>query len=939
MKRTMRWTGYGSVLLLALAVLAAAPARAQEQEEEKTDTGVARISLIRGEVFMTRGDSGDQVAAKINIPLVRGDKVFTGEKAQAEIQLDHSNIIRLAPGAEIRIADLTRSQIQLQVAKGLVNYTVLKTNEAQIELDTPNMAVRPVKDGSYRIQVTSPTETLLIVRKGDADVTTPEGTTKVDEGRIIMVRGSDKPEYQLAKAPDRDDWDKWNNDRDKEIQNAKSYKYANHYYTGAQDLDRNGRWEYIQEYGDYAWTPYVSAGWAPYSAGYWGWAPYWGWTWTSYEPWGWAPYHYGRWFCHGSSWYWWPGGHSYGYYPTWGPGWVSWIGFGYGGFNWGFGFGYGYNSIGWCPLGPYDRHYSWWGHHNGYNAVNITNITNITNINNYNGRGGNDGFGRGGYQSNLRTAMNNANVRGGITRVSTEDFMRGNFSRAQRGVDAGTLREGQLVRGQIPVAPTRENLGPISNNSRAAAGNSGAERFFSRREAPTVARNFNEQAASVQNMMRNTNVAAAPGREGAASVAGNGFTRSGSAAGGNAAASTGATNPGASGASAAGTTFGRGRELNGSTVNTIPQSANSASRGATDARGATAPASAGSFNRGTPNPASSGQPGWQTFGQRGGQAVNGQADTQVAQRNAQAQPSGQAAGQAGQAAPTQTRSWQRFGTGQPRVDPNRATTTGAAPQAAQSAPGRSGQSGFGAQNSRGTELSAPRVEGGYTPSQGGAGSAAPSGGWRRFGAQTDSSGAGRPAMDIRKSITTERAAPRVFQGGGGQAGLGSSAPVAAPRSFEGSGSAAPRGFQGGGGASGSQGSAPSSTPRSFEGTGRAAPSSTPRSFQGGGGNTAPRSFERSAPSSASGGYTAPRSFERSAPSGGYSGGGNRGYSAPSGSYGGGNRTYSAPSGGYGGGGGSRGGSSAPSGGGHASAPSGGGGHSAPSGGHGGGSRR
>ncbi len=922
MKRTMRWAIYGSLLLVGLTMVAISPVRAQEQQqEEQTDTGVARVSLMKGDVFMTRGDSGDQVAAKINLPLVRGDKVMTGEKSQAEIQLDHSNIIRLAPSTEVRIADLTRSTIQLQLAKGLVTYSVLKTNEAQIELDTPNMAVRPVKEGTYRIQVDSPTETHLIVRKGDADVTTPQGTTAVSEGRMINVRGSDNPEYQIASAPGRDDWDKWNNDRDKEIQNAKSYQYSNHYYTGAQDLDKNGRWVYIPDYGDYAWTPYESAGWTPYYNGYWGWAPYWGWTWISYEPWGWAPYHYGRWFYHGSSWYWWPGSHYYGYYPTWGPGWVSWIGFGYGGFNWGFGFGYGYSSIGWCPLGPYDRHYAWWGHHNGYNAVNITNITNITNINNYNnGRGGHDGFARGGYQSNLRTAMNNANVRGAVTRVSTDDFMHGNFARAQRGVDASTLREGQLVRGQIPVAPTRENLRPVSNsNLRTSNATGGTERFFSRHEAPAVARNFNEQSASIQNMMRNTNIAGGVGREGAATSTGNGIGRSGNAA------NTGAiSNANASSAGAAGSGFARGRELSSSTGAATTQTTAPGGRG-NPAAGSTPTTNPESFNRGTVNASSAAQ-----SSQRGGQA-----QTEIAQRGAQPQQSGtisRPASASSQAAPTQERGWQRFGAGQQRVDSNRGTTSGSAP-AAQSAPGRSGQAGFG--NARGMESSAPRIQGGYTSSQSGSIGSSLSGAWRRFGGSSAGSATERPAMDIRKSITTERAAPRGFQGG--QSGQ-TSAPSSAPRSFEGTGRTAPRSFEGGGGSQGNS----SPAPRNFQGGGNAAPRSFERSApsSGGGAYSAPRSFERSAPSSGGGGYNAPRSFERSAPSGGgYSGGGNRSYSAPS--YGGGNRSYSAPSGGFGGGGGSRGGGYSGGGGGGrgASAPSGGGRSGGSSGGHGGGSSR
>jgi hypothetical protein len=98
---------------------------------------------------------------------------MTGEKSQTEIQLDHSNIIRLAPGSEVRIADLTRKQIQIQVAQGLVNYTVLKSNEAEIELDTPNMAVRPVKEGPTDPRLTHGNQLIARVMP----MTTLEGTT------------------------------------------------------------------------------------------------------------------------------------------------------------------------------------------------------------------------------------------------------------------------------------------------------------------------------------------------------------------------------------------------------------------------------------------------------------------------------------------------------------------------------------------------------------------------------------------------------------------------------------------------------------------------------------------------------------------------------------------------------------------------------------------
>lgn len=943
MKRLAYLSTLGTLIFVSLTLLVATSARAEDNDQP--DTGVARVSLMRGDVQMMRGDSGDQVAATINMPLVRGDKVFTGEKSQAEIQLDHSNIIRLAPGSEVSIADLTRSVIQIQVARGLVNYTVLKTNEANIEVDTPNMAVRPIEEGSYRIQVNSTAETQLIVRKGDADVTTPEGTTQVQEGRIITVRGEEHPEFQIAKAPGRDDWDKWNKDRDDEVQNAKSYKYANHYYTGAQDLDSHGRWVYMPDSGDYAWTPYVGAGWSPYYDGYWGWQPYWGWTWISYEPWGWAPYHYGRWSYYGSSWYWYPGSHYYGYRPMWGPAWVSFIGFGYGGYNWDFGFGYGYNSIGWCPLGRYDSYHPWWGRHNSYTAVNITNITNITNVTNINrgGRGG-DQFGRGGYQSNLQAALTNANVRGGITRVSAEDFGRGNFSRAQRGVDSNTLRGGQLVQGRIPVAPTRETLRPVDNNSRIAR-TTGTENFFSRRQPPTVDRTFNDQTTSVQNMMRNHNPSeAADSRRGVANGASTtAGSRSAETVGRNATPGFGTNARSNQNSSAADTSAAQGRGNAGGRLEAGQAAPDSA---------ATRRTAGNSSGGAIANPQGRGQAGWQRFGQAGqsqaGVTAGSRTEVEPAQRNARG---AQAPAQQPSTAPQQDGNWRRFGTGQARPAPSQPANSGAS-QTGREAPGqfnRGNATGTErqpqAQGARGNAAAPARVEGGTTPPQREASPEPNStGGWRRFGARSDNSGGDRPALSIRKAITTERAAPRSFErslsNSTGRASQGLTSP-SVPRNAEGSGRAAPRSFERSGqGSSGSQGAAPS-TQRSFEGSGRAAP----RSFErGGGGGANQGNTGRPAPSSSPRNFTGGSSNRgSSASSPAYSG---RGWSAPSGSSagrapsgsfgGGGNRSMSAPSGGSGG---SRGGWSAPSGGGGrgASAPSGGG-RSAPSGSHGGGSR-
>ncbi|HWX52953.1 MAG TPA: DUF6600 domain-containing protein [Verrucomicrobiae bacterium] len=465
---------------------------------------VGRLSLIHGDVSTQRGDSGDWSAVTLNTPLVRGDQVATGEKSNAEIQLDHANILRLSSRAQVKIADLTRSNIQLQVSQGFTSLTVLKANEANTEIDTPNVTVHPLRPGRYRVQVNSDTETEVIVREGEAEVTTPQGSTTVKEGELITIRGSSNPEYKVSSAPGKDDFDSWSKDRDRLIQDAEGGRKTNSYYTGAQDLDAYGRWVNAPGYGS-VWQPYADAGWAPYQSGRWVWEPYYGWTWVSYEPWGWAPYHYGRWFYYGSSWSWWPGPVYPAYRPLWAPAFVFFFGFGH---HSGFGFG----SIGWLPVGPCDRFYPWYGR--GFRNVTVVNI-NV--IHEHHG-----GFvrplgvsGRQPFGSNLSLASTNAHVRGGITTVGAGEFGRGTISARNRGgVDAATFRQGQVMTGNLGVVPTRESLRTTASGSGRVGSTiqpRAADHFFTRNQPPAGPPAFHQQAAQVQQVVQSRSSGPASG--------------------------------------------------------------------------------------------------------------------------------------------------------------------------------------------------------------------------------------------------------------------------------------------------------------------------------------------------------------------------------------------------------------------------------------------
>src|SRR5439155_13516173 len=124
---------------LVLALFAATNANAQAD----LTPGVARISLIHGDVSTQRGDSGDWAAAALNQPIVSSDKVSTGASSRAEVQLDHANILRLGDNTLANISGLSRTQVQVRLSRGLIDYTVFKGTEADVEVDTSNVAVHP----------------------------------------------------------------------------------------------------------------------------------------------------------------------------------------------------------------------------------------------------------------------------------------------------------------------------------------------------------------------------------------------------------------------------------------------------------------------------------------------------------------------------------------------------------------------------------------------------------------------------------------------------------------------------------------------------------------------------------------------------------------------------------------------------------------------------
>jgi hypothetical protein len=418
------WAFTGAVLSLASLVT---PVRAQDGDDAQR--GVARISLINGDVSVRRGDSGEWVAAVINAPVLADDHVATGPNSRTEVEFDANNVMRMGANAQVHMAQLQYNRYQMEVGHGVVTFRMLRNTDVNVEIDTPSVSVRPSRQGSYRVSVNDAGETEVTARVGDVEVFTPRGSQWVRSGQTMLARGAAAdPEFQIVSAGAPDEWDRWCDSRDHTILQSNSSRYVPQGVYGAEDLDNYGSWVNTPDYGN-VWQPMVAADWAPYQSGRWVWEDWYGWTWVSYDPWGWAPYHYGRWFHHDRfGWCWYPGVVGVRHY--WSPALVGWFGFGGGG-----GFGFGFGNVGWVPLAPFEVFHPWWGrgfYGRGFGSVNITNVS-VVNV------------------------YRNARVFNGVSAVGVHDFQAGRFTNINRfsGSQIGTVG---AVHGAMPFQPGAQNL-------------------------------------------------------------------------------------------------------------------------------------------------------------------------------------------------------------------------------------------------------------------------------------------------------------------------------------------------------------------------------------------------------------------------------------------------------------------------------------------------
>ncbi len=487
-----------SVLILLSGALGifSSPANADDDPPGR----VARLNYMQGSVSFQPGGETDWVQANPNRPLTTGDNLWTDKNSRGEFHIG-SFAFRIGSETGITFLNLDDRTVQIQLAQGSMNLNVRRLDGGDdVEIDTPNLAFTLQRPGDYRIDVDpNGNATSISVRAGEGEATGGGSDYHMDSGDHATFSGTDSLTYDGGQVGGFDDFDTWTHSRDDREEHSQSARYVSRDVIGYDDLDDNGEWRNVPDYG-YAWFPtHVAFGWAPYRNGHWAWVAPWGWTWVEDEPWGFAPFHYGRWAEVGGGWCWVPG--PMVVRPVYAPALVVFVGGPRFGVSVSFGGGGG--GVAWFPLGPREVYVPPYRTSVRYvQNVNVTNTTvNVVNVTNvYNN-----------VNVNKVTYINQNNA-AAVTAVSHDTFVNARpVAAANVRVNAQQMQTAEVQR-NVVVAPVRQSVvgaGAVATVRPPAAVMS--RQVVAKETPPPPRASFNDSSAPPP--ARNFRQAVAPGQQ------------------------------------------------------------------------------------------------------------------------------------------------------------------------------------------------------------------------------------------------------------------------------------------------------------------------------------------------------------------------------------------------------------------------------------------
>ena len=326
------------LLLFSVAILGCVGVSRPVQASGLSYARIVRLSLVAGDVQVTRPGRSDWESAAPNMPITQGMTIGTNA-GRAEVQFEDGSTAWISENTLVQVTELALSDggriTKLTLAQGTVSIYAAPKRADTFSLSTVQEQITVPKHSLFRVDAFHDGASIRVLQ-GELQVSSTAGVKTLVKGQTFAYK-KNLSTGTISPNPKLDAWDRWVNGRQQtlQVETAQSLSYANAPFSyGMSDLSAYGGWNYFAGYG-YGWQPFgMGAGWAPFSDGEWASYPGLGWTWIGFEPWGWVPYHFGNWdFSPVYGWMWFPD--NFGF---WNPAPVNWYGAG--------------NQVAWSPANP-----------------------------------------------------------------------------------------------------------------------------------------------------------------------------------------------------------------------------------------------------------------------------------------------------------------------------------------------------------------------------------------------------------------------------------------------------------------------------------------------------------------------------------------------------------------------------------------------------------
>ena len=425
------------ISLLGLLVASSVPALADPPAR------AGRVAEVVGDAWLFDVGNKEWTRVTRNQTVAEGDRLRTDERSRVSLRVGSSSLW-LDERSDLEFTQLDEGRVLLSLDKGDLGLR-LRSQEAvsEYKVRTREGMVYAEREGLYRVEQ---------LDRGSRAYAL-QGRLRFENSHAgdrspVWLQGGEQAEFWWANLTGaRTERQRLNGDSFTDWLQAQSraegdnigssQRYVSPEMTGAEELERHGRWEQAPDYGN-VWIPnQVGPDWAPYRHGRWAWTSQWGWSWVDDAPWGFAPFHYGRWVSWGGRWCWSPG--QYVTRPVYAPALVGWVGgpaSGGGSISIGISIGGRSNPpvYGWYPLAPREIYAPAYRHSHGY----------VQRINNDWDRGrGRDGVGD-------QQPRSNREVGGAISYLPGQGGGGGPMP----------LIDGRPARA-LPTPPARTELGPL----------------------------------------------------------------------------------------------------------------------------------------------------------------------------------------------------------------------------------------------------------------------------------------------------------------------------------------------------------------------------------------------------------------------------------------------------------------------------------------------